>query len=492
MLASPPTQSLAPSFLPDVQGIVFSGYGQLPHARYIFFHFTSRPEARAWVASVLPLVTTAEPYPVVNGRKQKPDKALNLAFTPAGLVALGISQETMDTFPLEFVSGIESRSAILGDTGISAPENWDVGGPKNPVIHAMLMAFGREEHILAAFVAEQEKLVERTYGGVVQIVEESGYRHPDQKEHFGFHDGVSQPDIDGIGRVPHGDPSCIKRGEVVLGHLNAYDTYPLSPVVPDSQDPAQLLPRLPDGAYPHLRDLGRNGSYIVYRKLAQDVAGFWEFFEKHAGADSFAMIQLAAKMVGRWPSGAPITLRPDFDDLRLANDNQFDYMPQDPDGYRCPIGSHIRRANPRDSKVNDTPDESTQTSSRHRLVRRALSYGKPLFRRDALDRGEAPIGLQDDGHPRGLHFFSINASITRHFEFVQQTWCDSPTFNAEFETKDPIIGSNDGKGYMTIQGCPVRTRVGNMPRFVTVRGGSYMFMPGLTALRFLSTPLQSS
>jgi len=489
MHPSPQIQSVPELFLADVQGIVFSGYGHLPHAHYIFLHFAGCQEARAWVAGVLSFVTTAEPYPVVSGVKRKPASALNIAFTPAGLTALGVSKETVDTFPQEFLAGIESRSDILGDTGSSAPENWDVGGPKNPLIHAMIMAFGHDENELKILVEKQEKLLVRSHGGVVQIAFETACLYPDRKEHFGFHDGVSQPDIEGIHRAPRGDPSCIKRGEVVLGHLDAYDVYPLTPVVPAAQDPDLLLPNLPDGAYLNLRDFGRNGTYIVYRKLAQDVAGFWEFFEKNAGADSHAMIRLASKMVGRWPSGAAVTLRPDFDDMRLSDDNAFNYMPQDPDGYRCPIGAHIRRANPRDSKLNDTPDESTQTSSRHRLVRRALSYGKPLFDREALNRGEAPIGLRDDGHARGLHFFCINASIARQFEFVQQTWCNSPAFNAGFATKDPIIGSNDGTGYMTLQGCPVRTRVAKMPRFVTVRGGAYMFMPGLTSLRFLSTPL---
>lgn len=489
MQTSNDTQPESRPFLSDVQGIVFSGYGHLPHAKYIFLHFNDASGAREWVGCVLPSISNAEPYPVVDGKKQKPDSALNIAFTAAGLSSLGITQETMDTFPPEFIAGVNSRSAALGDTGASAPEHWEIGGPKNPEIHALLMVFGRDMDVINAIETQQENLIAQSNGTVVSIAVESGFRHPDQKEHFGFHDGVSQPAIEGIERGSNAGQTAIKRGEIVLGHLNAYLTYPLSPVVPAAKDPVGMLPPLPDGAFPTLRDFGRNGSYLVYRKLAQDVARFWNFIEKNAGADASAMIELASKIVGRWPSGAPVTLQPDFDDLRLADQNSFDFMPQDPQGYRCPVGAHIRRANPRDSKLNDTPEESSQTSSRHRIVRRGLSYGAPLFQRDALNRGIAPIGLHDDGKPRGLHFFAINASISRQFEFIQQTWCDAPAFDAEFETKDPVIGANNGKGYMTLQGCPVARRIKNVPRFVTVRGGSYLLMPSLTSLRYMSTPL---
>jgi Dyp-type peroxidase family len=479
------------SFLSDVQGIVLSGYGHLPRARYLFLQFTSTSGAQDWVTRVLPSISTAAPYPVVDGRKQKPASMLNVVFTPPGLSMLGITQETMDTFPPEFVAGVYSRSEILGDTGTSAPEFWEIGGPKNPEIHALLMLFGQDEPALEAALSRQESLITQSNGGVALIAIESAFRHSDQKEHFGFHDGVSQPAIKGLEHRSDTEQAPIERGEILLGHLNAYQTYPYSPTVPAAQDPFGILSPLPDGAFPHLRDLGRNSSYLVYRKLAQDVAGFWNFIERNAGADSSTMIHLASKMVGRWPSGTPVSLSPDFDAPQLSEENDFEFMPQDPLGYRCPFGAHIRRANPRDSKLNDTPAESLQTSSRHRLVRRGISYGEPLFQRDALDQGIAPVGLQDDGKPRGLHFFSINASIARQFEFVQQTWCDSPTFNAEFETKDPIIGPNDGKGYMTLQGCPVAQRIGNVPRFVTVRGGLYLFMPSLNALRYMATHLEA-
>jgi deferrochelatase/peroxidase EfeB len=198
------------------------------------------------------------------------------------------------------------------------------------------------------------------------------------------------------------------------------------------------------------------------------------------------MILLAAKFVGRWPSGAPLTLTPNSDSQALSDENRFVYMELDPNGYRCPIGAHIRRANPRDSRVNDTPSESMKTSSRHRLIRRGISYGRPLFDRAALDAGEAPIGLKDDGEARGLHFFAINANISRQFELLQQTWCNNATFNAEFGTTDPIVGCNDGMGVMTLPARPVRHRIRNVPKFVHVRGGAYLFLPGLSALRYLA------
>lgn len=471
----------------DVQGIALSGYGHMPRAAFLFFQIREAAGGTAWLRRMFPQILSGEPWPErPDGTKEKPLTAVNIAFTYEGLAALGLSRQSLKTFAPEFRAGITSRAEIIGDSGESAPENWELGGPGNKELHGVLMLYAVSEHRLRTLVEKQREQLERAHRAVIEVDTRHGFRPDDLKEHFGFHDGISQPAVEGVGHTQSDEQIPTAPGEFLLGYLNAYGLYPGSPAIPEEDDPSHILRSFPDDALPGYKDLGRNGSYLVYRKLAQDVAGFWQFIEANANGQSDEMIRMAAKFFGRWPSGAPVTLSPACDDSRLSDQNDFLFMKLDPDGYRCPIGSHIRRANPRDSRVNDTPEESLNTSSRHRLLRRGISYGSPLFDRAALDAGEAPLGLEDDGEDRGLHFFAINSSIQRQFEFLQQTWCDSATFNAEFETKDPIIGCNDGTTAMTLQAVPTRQRIRNLPRFVRVSGGAYMFLPGISALRYLA------
>jgi deferrochelatase/peroxidase EfeB len=233
--------------------------------------------------------------------------------------------------------------------------------------------------------------------------------------------------------------------------------------------------------------LGRNGTFLVYRKLEQDVAGFWQFVQSKVGDGSPEMLGLASKFIGRWPSGAPVSLSPHHDDPALGDEDNFGFTPQDAQGFRCPIGAHMRRVNPRDSLQNDSPSDSYLTCSRHRIVRRGIDYGEPLFPLEMTNDGYAPADLQDDGKPRGLHFLALNACISRQFEFIQQTWCNSTFFQALFNDKDPIIGDNDGTTDMTIEETPYRWRIRSLPRFVSVKGSAYLFVPAISALRFMAS-----
>lgn len=470
----------------DIQGIILSGYGHLPHASYIFFQVRDADAGRRWLADVVPLVTTAKEWRKQDGRKYKLGAALHVAFSYPGLTALGLPEETLASFPLPFPENVAARAEILGDTGESAPEHWNIGGPQQPPLHGVLVLYGETEARIDDLAGQQLRAIEATSDAVAPIAIEKGHRTNNGKEHFGFHDGISKPEIGDLVRHERGAQDTVATGEIILGHKNAYGLYPTSPIVPAARDPHGLLPPFSDGALPDSRDFGRNGSYLVYRKLAQDVAGFWNFLEHQAAGEAPAMLQLGAKLVGRWPGGAPITLAPEADDATLADENAFLFMRRDPKGLRCPIGSHIRRANPRDSRVNDTPVASLQTSGRHRLVRRGMLYGAPLFPPNLTEYPNAPKALRDDGRPRGLQFFCICADIARQFEFVQQTWCNSATFDAEFATKDPIIGNNDGTGFMTLPAEPFRRRIARMPRFVRVRGGGYFFLPGMAALRYIA------
>jgi Dyp-type peroxidase family len=308
-------------------------------------------------------------------------------------------------------------------------------------------------------------------------------RQPDIHEHFGFADGMGQPAIEGTfqtNKAP--ERNVIKAGEILLSYTNDYGKPADSPMVSLASDRSDVLPQPPvtEGAQPTTRDLGRNGTYLVFRQMAQHVARFCQFLDKatrqpNGDLDPEASIRLAAKMVGRWQSGAPLIKSPEADRPGLEKDDDFAYRETDERGFKCPIGSHIRRSNPRDS-LGPTADQAVRTANRHRLLRRGRSYGpRPEDRR------------VDDHVDRGLHFLCLNSDIERQFEFVQQTWCNNPVFGGLNGEVDPLVGNlTKGDEIFTIPADPLRTRVHNLERFVTVKGGAYFFLPSLNALRYLA------
>ena len=202
-------------------------------------------------------------------------------------------------------------------------------------------------------------------------------------------------------------------------------------------------------------------------------------------------VALASKMVGRWPSGAPLVKAPTADDPALLDDNDFMYFAlEDPDGLKCPIGSHLRRTNPRDS-LDPCPGSlrSIEVGKRHRIIRRGRVYGPPAA--PSMDPAEI-IGTPDDGVDRRLHFICFNTLPARQFEFIQHSWMNSTKFDGGYADDDPIVGDR-GNGHaapggtLTVQQEPVRRRVTGLPRFVTTLGGAYFFIPGISAVRYLAT-----
>jgi Dyp-type peroxidase family len=376
--------------------------------------------------------------------------SLHVALTSAGLEQLGFAKAEMETFPRQFHKGMThpSCSRVLSDTGENDPVNWDFGGPKTAAIHALLILYTDTEERRAELTEEQRRHL--TTFGVVEIRVEDGYRPSDSKEHFGFRDGISQPAVEGSGERSSDGETPIKTGEFVLGYENEYGELPASPSVPAGLDSDGYLYADPDNS--GRRDLGRNGTFLVFRKLYQDVAGFWRFAKessKKAGGESEAdaATRLASCIVGRWPSGAPLVLSPERDNPDLAKANVFNYTKLDPKGHACPFGSHIRRANPRDA-LPPNPEESLRAARRHTLLRRGRGYGPPV---------KDPRATVDDGIDRGLHFVVLNANIHRQFEFIQQTWINSPKFGDLYEDPDPLVGAKPQHGgrRFTIQAEPV-------------------------------------
>ncbi len=306
-------------------------------------------------------------------------------------------------------------------------------------------------------------------------------------EHFGFRDGISQPVIAGLSQTET-LLDTIQPGEILLGYTNEYNLYTERPLLDSDADPKGLLPR--DVSNSGKKDLGRNGSYLVFRQLYQDVQGFWQFLDHTVkgsgdGSNADARTKLAAKFIGRWPSGAPLVKTPDYDDPTLAGSNDFGYYQTDPYGYNCPIGAHIRRANPRDS-LDPQPGskKSIDIGKRHRILRRGREYGMPI-NPDALFHNDLSVSEEQD---RGLHFLCLCGNIARQFEFVQHTWMNNPNFNALYHDADPIVGSHASReSTFSVQKRPVTKRITDLPQFVTVQGGAYFFLPGIRAIRYLAT-----
>jgi Dyp-type peroxidase family len=464
---------------PDIQGFILSGYGHMPHSAFLLLRVDDARAARSWIARVTPRLQTAAPWKSADG--EKPKTAMNLAFTWAGLSALGLARDTLQSFPHEFAYGMAERALILQDTGTSAPEHWELGAPAAP-IHVMLLLYATD-------VERLETLVESERGdlsaGLAEVGLERGDRPRTNTEQFGFRDGVSQPPIGSLREGTAPKQFIVEAGAFVLGHTDEYGVLPPTPSVTDAHDPDGVLPPFP--GYPGRRDLGRNGTYFVYRKLEQDVAGFWNFAEQQANGDPAEMVAIASKFIGRWPSGAPLALFPDRDSITPGRRprNGFGYLEEDPHGYGCPIGSHVRRVNPRDSLSQLPRDAATKTTMRHRILRRGISYGKPAFSHKDLRDGKPPVGLAPDEEPRGLHFIGINTSLSSQFEMVSEEWAMNARFQGLFQTQDPVLGNDAGPGRMVIQRNGVRRVIEGVPSFVTTKGGDYFFMPGVTALHFL-------
>jgi len=466
-------KKLTPGELKNIQGIIISGYGHLPNAEYQFLSLGDGMLAKNWLAAILPKITTSQRPESENGKKKKPGCALNIAFTYAGIQKFGTILQS--GFSQEFTEGITEphRTRRLGDDGGSAPEFWDI---KENGIDVLLM-------IQAPNPAERDdfsKSIKDDYArfGITMAATAFGNQPENKKEHFGFTDSISQPFIENSPATPKGTQSCVRAGEFILGYHNEYGLLPATPTINGADDKNNYLPPLSTDT--RLRDFGCNGSYFVFRKLYQDVAGFNHYLDTHTKSAEHKAV-VAAKFVGRWPSGTPLVVSPGGDIAETYDKNNFFFMNNDAKGLSCPIASHIRRSNPRDSLAGG-PEQSIKTANRHRLLRRGIQYG-PQF----------ASGNTDDGQDRGILFFCVNADIKRQFEFVQQTWINNPKFGDMYNDRDPITGNNfdpksdnDGKEYnMTIPGCP-REKFTDIPRFVTVKGGGYFFLPSIPALKYLA------
>lgn len=514
-----------PLDLHDIQGNIVKAYPRfgLPKARYFFFRVNDGQAGRRFVRDLIPLITTSAPW-VAKGNADdgsaKPDVTTNVAFTYDGLWRLGVPTSSLQTFPEEFSGGMKARRSILGDDGASDPGNWD------PIWRT-----SEGVHIFVAVNGADDAQVSRRYEEVVRLSSQQpglelllGHRgtaqsdlpyqeasaifvggQPTPQEHFGYTDGISNPffkgaltdsaNVIGGGKVTGENVASqrgwepLETGEFILGYKDEAFEYPVAP-------------------RPNL--LGDNGTYLVYRKLHQNVASFDAYLERVGRDFPGGKEALAAKFAGRWRSGAPVTTFPSEPEatafaakwaaaklaisttsglareaakLRFAELNKefvaFDYR-KDLDGAGCPIGAHARRAHPRASlefgqaEAFASPDA---LANRRRILRRGLPYGESQKER------------RDDGD-HGIIFMALCASIRRQFEFVQQQWFNYSNDFRRGNDKDPLIGNHGPTdGRMLIESAAGSGRppffCSGIPRLVETRGGDYFFVPSLTALRMI-------
>lgn len=440
--------------LADVQGLILRGY-TMPVARHLGLTVRDPAAARAFLATLtgndpaLAAITNAQPW------SAKPECCVNLGITFPGLGALGVSRKHLDGFPAEFVEGAAARAEKVGDFGASAPEQWlpwlTGSGP-----HLLLSLFAQSAEALESTTKQLEQA---WYPGCAEAGRYDGEWLPGNVAHFGYRDGLSQPSVEGVplsGLPDHLPPAPV--GEFLLG-------YP-------SQHPQFSYP------VPTPPELGVNGSFAAFRVLEQDVHGFETFLAEQAKRTGLSADLIAAKLCGRWRNGVPLILSPDTDTPEQPIPpealNDFDYVGEyaDERGYRCPVGSHIRRMHPRGQRV------AGNGGHLHRIVRRGIPYGPPY-----------DPAKPDDGRARGLLGLFIGVSLSDQFEFLMSEWANNGRFTGGLgTTRDPLLGATpDGGGTFSIPRPDGNVVLDGFSRFITTRGGAYCFLPSISGIRYLAS-----
>lgn len=438
----------------DLQGNILTPYRNKA-ASYLFLSVVDSAPARGWLAELADQVTTEL------RAAASPPIAVNVAVTFAGLARLGVARQRLARLPRAFREGMAARAELLGDP---VPRDWHEPFTSTGALHLLLIVSGDPEQV-------RTKVEELRQGFWQDGVQElpgaiEGERLPEPTEHFGYRDGISQPGVAGFadasiaggGRRRDGRWEAVKAGEFVVG-------------LPDEDGvTVQDVP-----------SLTRLGSYLVLRKLEQDVPAFLTMVDDAARTTGLDGELVRAKLMGRWPDGTPLTRAPHAPpsvalrdrDPEYRNDFHFD---DDAGGAVCPIGSHVRRANPRGSM-----GFGGNLEHRRRLIRRGIPYGRPYR-----------PGTEDT--ERGLVFVSYQADIAGQFEFVQSQWLSDGTAFALGGDRDPVVAEPlGGSGLMRFEGRIDPDGAATAPTFLDVakrcvvpRGGEYFLVPSVSALHRLA------
>ena len=466
----------------DIQAIVLQGYAKLTCAEFDLVRIDDAGRAKVWLGALAGRLSRADSVPQTT--------ALNVAFTADGLDLLGIPPST-DGLSGTFIGGTRRSDRDLGDVGSSAREKWAWGGPAD-ALHAVVLLYATDDSAFAALAAAERS---QYPGAGLTLLRSLPTVDLKGREHFGVLDGFSQPHIDhtdvaafSVGALkPAGEgEQAIAAGEFVLGYPDQTSNGPPRTLwIPDSRDPGKLLPRGSDGR----ADFGRNGSYMVLRQLQQDVRGFWKLV---ATASSSLQDQgqaqatpewVAAKLVGRWrTSGTPLAIAHDHD-TGAAPTTPFAFDTDDPNGFGCPFGAHVRRANPRDWTIPASNQSGLAESNKHRILRRGRPYGAPLDPDwDLANMLSSAPGDVD----RGLYFLCFCADPFNQFIWIHGNWLTDARFAGLSPNTDPLVGIRSNGHTIQAASGDLRIDTRDFRRLVTVRGSGYFFMPGIAAIRVLS------
>lgn len=486
----------------DIQGNMV-GFNK-DHQRLVFLTFADAAFGKAFLQAIAPEVATAAEVRDFNAayKELSPEQAadgaleatwLNIAISATGLKMIGAPG--LEAFPTEFVQGMAAQAQALGDLDGSAPAQWVAPFTAAAPVHAVVVLAADDPDDLDAAYKRLQGTIAATH--VTEAGHQDGNTRPGAEhghEHFGFKDGISQPGIAGLTQSSKDGTDTIATGEFIIGYPDQEGQISgQSPPVAPAPQPGQ--PGYPGPAPtppPALPDWAKNGSFMVYRRLRQDVGAFNQFITQEAQARGIDPELLAAKLVGRWRSGAPMEQVPALpagvnpatapDPAKAApavlNDDQinnFDYEPGDADGSRVPRAAHIRKVNPRSAN----PPGKTETN-RHRMLRRGIPYG-PEFQPTEQPYGQGPVG---DDRDRGLLFICYQSSLARSFNFVQQSWANTGDFPQAADGEDPIISQALAQREFNLP--PQGTHL-LMARWVFTTGGEYFFSPSLSALHQLGT-----
>jgi deferrochelatase/peroxidase EfeB len=476
--------------LSDIQGFILRGY-RMPIVRHFLLTVGVPAAARKLLGrfvngdeSDAPQITTAEEWHVgfepgpgdnpAEPPRRKPDYCLNLGMTWPGMVALELKDRvpniSFKSFGA-FTAGAAERAKLVGDTGPSAPQNWvsDFGKGTDHVLvtlHAISPeAMSGYSDRLTALIAEGGAFREIWRADGMALMEmKDGKPVPTSKVHFGYTDGISMTTLRGGPERYHADHQ-----------------QPCEPWLFVLQDEAENY------FVPEPRELGLNGSFAVFKMIMTDVVGFESFLQSQK--DKIDPELLAAKICGRWRNGVPLALSPETDSpaggIPLEKLNDYEYVNADgsgdPKGFRCPVGAHMRRINPRGQPVTGQgqPGGSNNT---HRLIRRGMPYGPNYDPKQPYD-----------GIERGLLGYFINSSIENQYEFVLGHWVNDSEFAGAVrlnpKSKDPMVGTQDPAESIFVipqaNGAPP-IKVTGFSTFVTTKAAAYCFLPSVTAIKFIA------
>ncbi len=432
--------------LHDIQATVLRYRPEPYYGTHVLMHIEDAGSGREFLRRLAPHVASAADW------WNEASAWIAVAISYNGLVALGVPKESLQSFPEAFRVGMAARAEQLLDRGESDPKNWDPMFGSGQIHLAISIFSDTEEkwrHTMEVARRQHQGMTGIYVLGIQNFGGQPGDRNP-----LGYKDGIGQPAIEGSGIDPlPGQGRPIKAGEFILG-------YPGEAGVPLSMPKPDVL--------------GRNGTFLGLRKYQSRVGAFNRFLRDNAQTEEEREL-LAAKLVGRWRSGAPLTLAPTKDEPALGENplrnDDFTYA-NDPNGDQAPLGCHMRRMNPRDTKMPVLTDVNI-----HRIIRRSTTFGTPYDPNTLLDRDEVP---------RGLYFLFISAKAMATLEFLQREWINSGDFMALGDECDPIVGLQDEAATFTIPRKPVRRRVHGIQTFNVLRGGEYFFMPSLSALKWLA------